>query len=572
MNREIESQLIVSPDAKMRARHLVRAYWPLGAVSLCLVGLVAWAPSNVPRYVPETSVETTRSSPHAALGWNVLHPTGGVLPSTVAARGCLPPQPGCARHRVNLSVALSRVDGMVLWPEKPISLVADVLLPLRPEFGYCIGPKNSDTVVCLGAGAEAAIPLIERLAVKAGLSVTRRPLGAHSRLLLPFDHDIIIEARDRALYYCTVGSPERAEEMTIRRQPLGPATRFVRPMASEFATGVLPSQVTIGVVGDIMPAGGVGQLSIGNVTSVLESASSILCSVDISLANLEAPLTTSRQATPLKTQAELRSRQEFVFKAAPHHASALLQSLGINAVSLANNHTVDYQARGIDDTISHLQAAGIAYTGAGTISEARRPAQITSAALKCGLLSYVGAETLPRPSTFEARPDKPGVALVRYGPQGPDEATRAMLSADIKKLRREVDLVIISLHWGDEGTSSLRPGQRELAHFCIDEGADFVWGHHPHRLQRIEIYRGKLIAYSMGNFVFNSPPRRHLFRTGILITCFDTRGLTAASLIAGAVGSHGNPFGSETPGLPRMLLGHDALASEIRADLGFSTP
>ncbi len=459
---------------------------------------------------------------------------------------------------------------MVVWPGKPVCLVADVLLPLRPEFGFCIGPMASEVAACLGAGAADIMPTVERLATDAGLRVTRRPLGTRSALLLPFTEDLRLEAPDGAIYYLTVSASGRGHELAVSSQPLGRASCVPPPAAHRTTTGIIEPRVTIGMVGDIMPTGYVSRILKGGVPTQLQGVGRLLGSADIALANLEAPLTAAGAATSLKTPAELRARREFVFRAAPGLSLTLLQTLGIDCVSLANNHILDYQAQGLADTKSLLRTAGIASAGAGSAREARRPALPASRSLSCGLLSYAATETLPRPATFAARSDTPGVSLIHYDAQGPVTSTRQMLASDIKALREDVDIVVVALHWGTEGTAALRPGQRELAHFCIEQGADVIWGHHPHRLQPIELYRGKPIAYSMGNFVFNSPPYRHLLRSGVLITCFDTRGLIAASLIPATVGSPPGTFGNSMPGMPRAPVCNPELTSEILHDLGLA--
>ena len=365
---------------------------------------------------------------------------------------------------------------MVVWPGKPVSLVADVLLPLRPEFGFCIGPMASEVAACLGAGAADVVPAVEKLAKSAGLRVTRRPLSTRSGLLLPFTEDTVLEAPDRTVYYLAVSASEQGYGLAVSTQPLGPDAASPLPAAHRTTTGIIEPRVTIGMVGDIMPAGHVGRILKGEVPTQLQGVGKLLGSADIALANLEAPLTAAGVATSLKTPAELRARREFVFRADPEASLALLQTLGIDAVSIANNHILDYQAQGLADTKSLLRAAEIASAGAGSAREARRPALPASRSLSCGLLSYAATETLPRPSTFAARSDTPGVALIQYDAQGPVTSTRQMLASDIKALREDVDIVVVALHWGTEGSAALRPGQRELAHFCIDQGADVIWG------------------------------------------------------------------------------------------------
>lgn len=561
-----------TPDGQThRSTSAAHTQWTAGTITLCLTALISWMQLvDAPTPASTPMVHAHQLPWPGALLDGALQPGRSVLSPADTSRTTFAPKSTCPEHRTNQVAALSRLDGMVVWPGKPVSLVADVVLPMRPEFGFCIGPMASGAAACLGAGAADIMPAVEKLAKNAGLRVTRQPLSARSGLLLPFSEDLIIEAPDRTVYYLAVSASDQGSELAVSSQPLGPDADLALPGAHGATAGIIESRVTIGMVGDIMPAGSVGRILDGGVPTQLQGVGRLLSSADIALANLEAPVTTARAATSLKTPAELRARREFVFKADPQPALTLLKTLGIDAVSLANNHILDYQAQGLADTTGHLRTAGIASTGAGSAREARRPALPTSRSLSCGLLSYAATETLPRPSTFEARSETPGVALIHYDAGGPVTSTRQMLAADIKALRETVDIVVVALHWGTEGSAVLRPGQRELAHFCIEQGADVIWGHHPHRLQPIELYRGKLIAYSMGNFVFNSPPHRHLLRSGVLIVCFDTRSLVAASLIPASVGSPPGTFGNNMPGMPRAPVHNPELTSELLHDLGFA--
>jgi len=475
----------------------------------------------------------------------------------------------CSEHRTNLRAAATRIDGVLIWPGKPLALLSDVLLPLRPENGYCIGPDSTGPAVCLGAGVDEIIHVIEKLAGEGGLSTHRVELSERSRFLLPGDSDLVIETFDQAAYTFTSEETHGGCRLSVHRQPLDRQSRQGPFPQTSAATQVRPHRIVIAAVGDMMLGGAVGTSSMRVLKAQLGPAASLLGGADIAVGNLEAPLTDARLPTHLKTPRELATRAEFVFRAQPQVARQLLQYLGIDAVSLANNHMLDYRAKGIEDTFRHLAAAGIQGAGAGDSAQARQPLIIERNGLKCGVLSYVAEETLPRPSTFKARPNQEGLAVIDYDDEGPSADTRTQLIEDIDSLNGKADLAILALHWGIEGSSTPTVGQRRLAQFCIDSGADMVWGHHPHCLQPIELYKGKLISYSMGNFIFNTPPRSHLLRTGILVTCFDTRGLTAASLVPGAITRSGHDSDGGVPGIPQVPDLEPNLVAEITRDLGF---
>ena len=164
-----------------------------------------------------------------------------------------------------------------------------------------------------------------------------------------------------------------------------------------------------------------------------------------------------------------------------------------SAVSLANNHTGDYGPQALSKMMDLLDGAGIAYFGAGKdIRSAHKPIIFDVKGKRIAILGY--AIFLPR--SFEALDDRPGTA---WGE--PD-----YIVADIKQAKAfyGADIVITYPHWGWEGDKIASAREEFLARLMIDSGADAVVGGHPHVTQNIEIYKGKPIFYSLGNFVFDS--------------------------------------------------------------------
>lgn len=198
--------------------------------------------------------------------------------------------------------------------------------------------------------------------------------------------------------------------------------------------------------------------------------------------NVEGPLTNRGTAEQDKT---------FVFRSPPAKVSAALKAAGFNVVSLANNHTLDYGADGLIQTIETLDAAGILHAGAGAdLKAARQPALIQINGFKVAILAY----SMTLPENFFAGPDKPGTAF----------GHEAHVRADVMSAREQADIVLVSFHWGQEGKTTLRDYQTRLGHIAIDAGASAVIGHHPHILQGIEQYKDGIILYSLGNFTFGS--------------------------------------------------------------------
>lgn len=218
---------------------------------------------------------------------------------------------------------------------------------------------------------------------------------------------------------------------------------------------------------------------------------------DIFMANLEHPITTWTE----------RVEKKFNFKMSPAYGAILLDA-GVTLVNSANNHVFDYGLQGIDDTMRYLDSLGIPHTGVGrNLKDARRPVVLERKGRKIGFLGYYGG------GDFAATRDKPGFAP-RY--------TRLIIE-DVKALRTRVDYVVVNFHWGVERAPLPEEWQITLAHRVVDAGADLIIGHHPHVLQGIERYKGAVIAYSLGNFVFGGNSL-HTYETGVLKVVLSDQG------------------------------------------------
>lgn len=212
----------------------------------------------------------------------------------------------------------------------------------------------------------------------------------------------------------------------------------------------------------------------------------ILRQGDVVFGNLESPISQRGKALPGK---------RYTFRALPFSAASLIDG-GVNLVSLANNHIMDYGPEALEDTLDILDEHGIYHAGAGrNLDQAHAGAILETAGYRVGLLAYTDDFAVPasfRP-IWGAAPDAPGAALIH---------DRDRIEEDIRRLRPEVDLLLVSFHWGIEYTYRITAQQQELGRLAIDAGADMILGHHPHVPQGVEIYRGKPIIYSLGNFIF----------------------------------------------------------------------
>jgi len=197
-----------------------------------------------------------------------------------------------------------------------------------------------------------------------------------------------------------------------------------------------------------------------NVKSIFEND-------DISIVNLEGPLTTSTSGN---------TEKQFAFKGDPTYVNILKEG-NIEAVGIANNHSLDYFEKGLEDTKNVLDSNGIKYAGMG------EKAIIESKGIKVGLLAYNGWDSNYNDKFLEG------------------------IKNDIKELKKETDLVTVYFHWGIEKENYPTKVQKDFAHFRVDNGDDLVMGSHPHVLQGIESYpnkegKEKIIAYSLSNFCF----------------------------------------------------------------------
>jgi len=206
--------------------------------------------------------------------------------------------------------------------------------------------------------------------------------------------------------------------------------------------------------------------------------------VTFTLAGMPLPLRASTPSRPSSQRAESRIRQA-------------LALAGVDVVSLANNHALDFGFEALADTQQLLAERSIAFAGAGpNEAAARAPVIVERNGLRVAFLAYVDVPVETR-TGFDTRQwiataDTPGVAW----------ADAEHMAADVAAARARADVVIVLLHFGLEGRPQITAAQRAQAHAAIDAGAALVLGAHPHVLQPVEQYRGGLIAYSLGNFVF----------------------------------------------------------------------
>ncbi|HHT90120.1 MAG: CapA family protein [Bacillota bacterium] len=295
-------------------------------------------------------------------------------------------------------------------------------------------------------------------------------------------------------------------------------------------------QVTLLAVGDIMLDRDVKKEGLQKGwTHIFSEVAPRIRQADLSFANLESPI---------------GDKGHFInMFQAPPQAIEGVASAGFDVVSLANNHTLDYHHEGMFETMRLLDQVGIDWVGAGeNIQEARRPLITEVSGIRVGFLAYTEMWFVHarEPISWQATLDEPGVA----------PAELDLVVEDVKKLRDQVDCVIVTVHWGKEYVHEPTPEQRSLARAAVDAGADLVLGHHPHVLQGIEFYKQGVIVYSLGNFVFDLN-RPKTWETMMLEFTLSPRGPLDMTIIPAYI------FGIQ----PRILTGshREAVYDQIRS-------
>ena len=209
---------------------------------------------------------------------------------------------------------------------------------------------------------------------------------------------------------------------------------------------------------------------------------------DARIINLETSITRSEEFWPGKG-IHYRMHPENV---------ACLTAAAIDICVLANNHVLDYSYAGLEETLEVLTAIGIKQTGAGRrLDEARQPAIVDLADHRRIVVFSVGVETSGIPPSWAADDNSPGVDLL------PDlsHATVDTLLGRVRQVKRDGDIVVVSIHWGSNWGFEIPPSQIRFAHRLLDGEVDLLHGHSSHHPRAMEVYRGKLVLYGCGDFI-----------------------------------------------------------------------
>ncbi len=202
------------------------------------------------------------------------------------------------------------------------------------------------------------------------------------------------------------------------------------------------------------------------------------------IANLEAPVVSD----------ERNPGKKAFLAADPGVTQDLLGRLNVVCVSLANNHILDCGREGLENTIRLLDDAGIYHSGAGISPEQAAPVIFTLAGKRVAFAAYTDRSTHP------AKENYPDLFLNIFDPD--------RVSDEVKSLRSQADMVIISIHWGTDYSFFHEPWQRDAARKIAEAGADIIMGHHSHTLQPFERFGSTMVFYGLGGLIFGDFEKR----------------------------------------------------------------
>lgn len=267
--------------------------------------------------------------------------------------------------------------------------------------------------------------------------------------------------------------------MSARWRTLAIAWPFLTSIA---AAQVDTSVVTLLTFGDVNLGRTVGQRILkGDTLTAFRKMIDRLRSADVVFLNLESPLSEQDGET-------VHPRNNLIFTGPPAGADALALA-GVDVVSTANNHAFDYGIRGLRETIENLERVGVAWTGTSIEpSEEFASAIVERSAIRIGFVAFT--EFVNPSDGWRGH-----VALF----------DSAFAAEAIRRLRPRVDVVVASYHGGGEYGRQVNRRSRSHLRWLAECGADIVVGHHPHVPYGIELWRGRWVAWSLGNFVFGQP-------------------------------------------------------------------
>ena len=257
--------------------------------------------------------------------------------------------------------------------------------------------------------------------------------------------------------------------------------------AGETALSKSENEVQLSFVGDICLGRYVEDYAeLYGYSQIFDKADVLWSNSDAVFANLESAVITDASKVEESDKNIHISSTEASVKSA--------QLSGVTAVSIANNHSMDYMSTGMEQELAVLNNIDLTYAGGGLNAEEAAEYKVIEAnGLKIGFVAF--SDVIPKESA--AHVDSAGIAT----------SNNSAIYQNIRLAAEETDLVVVYAHWGEENQISRNDEQQEIAHRLIESGADIVIGSHPHVLQSIETYKDGIIFYSLGNFIFDQGTR-----------------------------------------------------------------
>ncbi len=289
----------------------------------------------------------------------------------------------------------------------------------------------------------------------------------------------------------------------------------VRVEGRAFAAGtLLVRPIRLAAVGDVTPGEGVSAAASSTAAAASypwAGVTKLLRSADIATANLEGAIARTGAPVPDK---------QYHFRGSTRFLRGAATAGGLDVVTVANNHSLDFGKAGLLATLNAVRAVHLRSIGGGAnLARARQPVVLTVGGLRVALLGYTDI----RPAGFDAGPSSPGAA--------PAEPT--YVSTDVARAHKHADVVVVWFHWGVQNARKPDARQALLARTALQAGASLVLGAHPHVLQSLKRSPHSLVAWSLGNFVF--PSVGAATQTGVLLVGLDARGVAGARLVPATI-------------------------------------
>jgi poly-gamma-glutamate synthesis protein (capsule biosynthesis protein) len=266
-------------------------------------------------------------------------------------------------------------------------------------------------------------------------------------------------------------------------------------------------RVSFGAVGDILLDRGTrASIRQHGVDFPFEAVAGLIRGFDLAYANLESPVSSRGRSTG----------KLYCFRGDTNFFTGV-QNAGFDIISIANNHTIDWGQTAFFDTKDIIEDRGLIPVGfASAAAAAPAPVMIEKNGLRFAFFAGVGAPLR-------------GV-IWPLSLSGPCQADSAALAASVREIRPDVDFVICGMHWGEEYVYRPMAENVRWAHLLVDAGADLIVGSHPHILQSIEVYKDRLILYSLGNFVYDQH-KTYQRQSGIFTCVFRKGKIDSAAFI-----------------------------------------